>query len=344
MDKRVIFAVAGSGKTKYIIDKLTLDRRFLIITYTNNNICEIRKRIIQKFNYFPDNIKLLSYFAFLYSFCFKPLLSYKVKSKGINWTQPPEFTLKLKRTNEKFYIDRNQKLYHNRIAKLCENQNILSDINSRIEKYYDCLYIDEIQDFAGHDFNLLKSITKATCEILFVGDFYQHTFDTSNDGNVNSGLFDNYDSYQKRFKQMGLTVDPTTLQNSHRCSKTVCNFIRDNIGIFISATTERESDLKIIDNQTNADSIIKDNSIVKLFYKENYKYDCYSQNWGSSKGINHFNDVCIILNQTTKQAFDRNQLSSLKSQSKNKLYVACSRANNNLYFVSHEFLKKYKSD
>jgi superfamily I DNA/RNA helicase len=342
MDKRVIFAVAGSGKTTHIINKLTLDKRFLIITYTTNNILTLRNGIIRKFGYFPDNIKLQSYFGFLHSFCFKPILSDKVKSKGINWNQPPEFTLRLKRTDAKFYLDKNRRLYHNRIAKFCETQNILSDINSRIEKYYDCLYMDEIQDFAGHDFNLLKSITKVKCEILFVGDFYQHTFDTSNDGNVNSGIFNNYDSYRKLFEQMGLTVDTITLQNSHRCSKTVCNFIRNNIGISISAATERETDLKIIDNQTDADSIIKDNSIVKLFYKENYKYDCYSQNWGSSKGINHFNNVCIVLNPTTKQAFDKNQLFSLKPQSKNKLYVACSRANNNLYFVPPEFLKQYK--
>ena len=342
MDKRVIFAVAGSGKTTHIISKLTLDRRFLILTYTTNNIDTLRSSIIRKFGYFPENIKLQSYFVFLHSFCFKPLLAYCVKSKGINWKQPPEFTLRLKRTNAKFYLDTNNRLYHNRIAKLCEIQNVLSDINNRIEKYFDCLFIDEIQDFAGHDFNLLKSIAKANCEILFVGDFYQHTFDTSNDGNVNSGIFNDYNSYKKLFQDMGLTVDTKILRESFRCSQTVCNFIQNSIGISISAKTNRVSDLKIIDSQSEADIIINDNSIAKLFYRENYKYDCHSQNWGSSKGINHFNDVCVVLNKTTKQAFDKQQLSTLKSQTKNKLYVACSRANNHLYFVSDEFVKKTK--
>jgi hypothetical protein len=342
MDKRVIFAVAGSGKTTHIINKLTLDKHFIIITYTRNNTLTLRNGIIRKFGYFPDNIKLQSYFVFLHSFCFKPLLSYIVKSKGINWNQPPEFTLRLKRTNRNFYLDKTSRLYHNRIAKLCETQNVLSDINSRIEKYYDCLYIDEIQDFAGHDFNLLQSIVKANCEILFVGDFYQHTFDTSNDSIVNRNLHKDYTKYKKQFKDMGLTVDTTTLQNSHRCSKTVCDFIQNNIGISITAITSRKSELKIIDNQKDADVLINDNSIVKLFYKENYKYDCYSQNWGSSKGINHYNNVCIVLNKTTKEAFNKNQLSTLKPQTKNRLYVACSRANNNLYFISDEFICKAK--
>ena len=29
-------------------------------------------------------------------------------------------------------------------------------INERLEKYYTNLFIDEIQDFGGHDFNFLK--------------------------------------------------------------------------------------------------------------------------------------------------------------------------------------------
>ena len=99
-------------------------------------------------------------------------------------------------------------------------------INKRIEKYYDYLLIDEIQDFAGHDFNLIESIAKTNCEILFVGDFYQHTFDTSNDGNVNKNLFNNYELYKKRFESMGLAIDTTSLSNSYRCSKTVCDFIK----------------------------------------------------------------------------------------------------------------------
>jgi hypothetical protein len=340
MDKRVIFAVAGSGKTTHIINKLTLDKCFLILTYTTNNILTLHNGIIRKFGYFPENIKLQSYFVFLNSFCFKPLLSYCVKSKGINWNQPPDFTLRLKRTDTKFYLDKNNRLYHNRIAKLCETQNVLVDINNRIEKYFDCLFIDEIQDFAGHDFNLLKSLAQVNCEILFVGDFFQHTFDTSNDGNVNSGLFNDYNSYKKLFQKMGLTVDTTTLQNSYRCSKTVCDFIQNSIGVSISATTDRVSDIKIIDNESEVDTIVKDNTIVKLFYRENYKYDCHSHNWGSSKGINHFNDVCVVLNKTTKKIFDKQQLATLKPQTKNKLYVACSRANNHLYFVSDEFVER----
>lgn len=48
--KKLVLAVAGSGKTQYIIDKLGRDNNFLIITYTNNNYINIKNRIIKKFN------------------------------------------------------------------------------------------------------------------------------------------------------------------------------------------------------------------------------------------------------------------------------------------------------
>jgi len=101
----------------------------------------------------------------------------------------------------------------------------------------------------------------------------------------------------------------------------------------------KTSQIKYVDNQSEADIIMNDNSIVKLFYKENYKYDCYSQNWGKSKGMT-FDDVCVVSNKATQQKFNEQNLKSLTPKTKNKFYVACSIAKNNLYFVSDEFVKK----
>jgi len=61
------------------------------------------------------------------------------------------------------------------------------------------------------------------------------------------------------------------------------------------------------------------------------------KNWGKSKGET-FDDVCVIINKTTKQLYDKQNLKSLKPTPKNKFYVACSRARNNLYFISEEFI------
>ena len=67
-----------------------------------------------------------------------------------------------------------------------------------------------------------SSLTKY--KMLFVGDFYQHTFDTSLDGATNSTLFNSKAKYESRFTAKGFICDNTSLVNSWRCSKNVCQF------------------------------------------------------------------------------------------------------------------------
>ena len=335
-----MLAVAGSGKTTHIIKQLSLDKRSLIITYTNNNIKNLRDGIIGNFEYFPDNITLTPYFTFLYSFCVRPFLAYALGIRGINWDRNPNRYIN--QTDMRYFVDNHGRVYSNRLAKLLEAKNALSDVNARLEKYFDDVFIDEIQDFAGNDFNFLESVSKANIEITFVGDFYQHTFDTSRDGNVNSSLHEDFDNYKDRFEKMGITVDCESLSDSYRCSPTVCQFIKDSIGINICSHKNDATEIHFLETQEQADKIYQDDDIVKLFYKEHYKYGCHSRNWGDCKGEDRYTDVCVVLNRTTLKLF-KESLDQLNPQTRNKLYVACSRANNDLYFVSDEFYSKYKA-
>ena len=80
MDKTLILAVAGAGKTTEIINNIKKDDKTLIITYTENNYNILKNNIIKKFKGIPDNIKIYTYFTFLYRFCFLPLKKgFKVK-------------------------------------------------------------------------------------------------------------------------------------------------------------------------------------------------------------------------------------------------------------------------
>ena len=58
MDKRVIFAVAGAGKTTYIVNRLSRGKRSLIITYTNANYNNLRKKIIVIVLFYLIELKL----------------------------------------------------------------------------------------------------------------------------------------------------------------------------------------------------------------------------------------------------------------------------------------------
>lgn len=343
MDKSVVFAVAGSGNTTLLIDRLSLEKRALIVTYTDNNHRHLRNKIIQKFGLIPPSITLMTYFSFLHGFCFRPLLQMQCGTKGLNFRRPPDYSGRLKRSDLDHYKDAGGRLYRNRLAKLVEQVSALPDVIARIERFYDSLYVDEVQDFAGNDFNLLTALCKANVNILFVGDFYQHTFDTSRDGIINKSLHHDLVKYEKRFKAAGLRVDKETLSRSWRCGTTVCDFITTHLGIDISSHEERGSAIVAVDDSTVADALHADSAIVKLFQREHYKYACYSQNWGASKGMDHFDDVCIVMGTDIWKLYLNGTLHEANPQTRNKLYVACSRAGGGIYFVPDKLFKAFKT-
>lgn len=341
MDKNVVFAVAGAGKTTRLVATLDEVQRFLLVTYTEANYENLRAKVIERFGYLPTNITIYTYFRFLHSFCYRPFLRSKNDTRGITFNAPDRFPV-YPLTDDRRYISPGRWLYANRLAKFIEQSGLIGAVVARIEKYFDVFFIDEVQDFGGHDFNFLLAISAAQVNMSFVGDFHQHTFDTSRDGNVNANLHESYLAYKKKFKLAGLNVDTDSLKCSRRCSKSVCDFITEMIGIDIQAHDERTSVVRFVDDPAAVAAIYWDPRTVKLFYKEHQKYGCFSQNWGASKGMDCYEDVCVVLNPGNVKAWNAGSFRGINPETRNKLYVACSRARGNLTFVPESLLKEYK--
>jgi hypothetical protein len=114
------------------------------------------------------------------------------------------------------------------------------------------------------------------------------------------------------------------------------------MGIAIESTGEADGHVYILDKEEDADAILTNGRIPKLFLEKSNQFRCASMNWGASKGIDSFEDVCVVMNKTTLALFEKEKLNELNPKTKNKLYVAFSRAHRHLYIVSYKFLEKYK--
>lgn len=150
-------------------------------------------------------------------------------------------------------------------------------------------------------------------------------------------------SYIARFKKMGLVIDQATLRHSYRCSPSVCEYIKGNLGIEIASHRDDSTDIRFLESNNEIQNIFANDATVKLFYKGYKNYSCYSNNWGKSKGLDCYSDVCVVLNRTTFKNFSNGNLSSLKAQTKNKLYVAITRTKGNLYFAEEAKIRKITS-
>ena len=343
-NKRLIHAVAGSGKTTKIIESIDPQKRNLILTYTETNQNTIRAKLIDKFGYIPESTFIFGVFEFLYSFCLVPYLG--KRPKGIN------FDYKTQGKIDNNSIDTTGRIIQNQLSKylmrgeLIYKKNNIPFDNSyleRIDKFFDCIYVDECQDFSSDDFDWLLSLSNLNAEVSLLGDFYQKTFSTSRRGNKGKGVHSNFDNWIKVISDSGFEIDLSSLSKSYRCPKIVCDFIVEKLSIEISSQLEEKysAQITLIDSQDKIESIMTDDNVMKLFYQKSYDYDCKSQNWGDSKG-SEYDNVCVVLNPTTYKLFAADRLNELSSQTKSKFYVACTRTRGNLYFVNQSDLEKYK--
>lgn len=342
LDKRIVLAVAGSGKTSLIKDELHRSGRSLVLTYTENCKQNLRRRISNEFGHIPPRICVETYFSFLFRFCLRPLLGDEFKIRGISWAPPPELTRNFTRNNSHRYLTRGNRLYSNRMAGMILAFDRMNELNRRIARYFDTVLIDEIQDFAGHDFNLLSEMSVGNVNLLGVGDFFQHTYDTSRDGSVNRNLHKDIDSFRGKLKDANFDIDETSLAKSHRCSPSVCAFVEQNVGISISSHRNDATTVEYVEKDSHAEQLYRQSDIVKLFYDQHYAYTCNSDNWGASKGNDSYKSVCVVLNDKTERLYKSGDLKSLNERTRNKLYVACTRARQNIYLVSESAFKKFR--
>ena len=104
------------------------------------------------------------------------------------------------------------------------------------------------------------------------------------------------DRFLAEVKKHGIEIDTETLSKSYRCSPSVASFVRDSLGIEMGSQRMDETRIIFVENQEEAINLIRDDDVIKLVYQNSKKMNFVSMNWGASKGLDDFYDICIILN------------------------------------------------
>jgi len=70
----VILASAGSGKTTFLVDQALSEpgKKVAILSYTNNNVNEIKKTFLEKHGGTPRNVDTFTWFNFELHECARP--------------------------------------------------------------------------------------------------------------------------------------------------------------------------------------------------------------------------------------------------------------------------------
>jgi len=185
-ENRVVIACAGSGKTaKLVKESLACQgRRAAIITYTNNNANEIIKRFGSENSGVPKHVDVLTWFGFLLKECARPYQRSKYTDKRIESlvfvNRQSTRGIAENRTGPHYFAKGNL-IYSDKIAKFvieCESKSKQS-VSARLSQIYSDIFIDEFQDLAGWDLEVINMLFLSGIRITIVGDPRQTIYSTN---------------------------------------------------------------------------------------------------------------------------------------------------------------------
>lgn len=368
MSNHVVFAAAGHGKTYSLCSqaKTAIDdtsKHVLLISYTNEGIhsleTEYRK---QNSGILDDRVIFKSWYGVLLSEFIKPyqcLLRLKEKhyKDEFSVTFPENFVTSIafydtesppkwyNQNHVQYYVNRHGDVVSDRtshLAWLC-NEHSGGKAVRRIEEIYSHIFIDELQDYAGWDLEIISLLFKSKIPITCVGDYKQATYRTNNSPKNKQYRDEKVRDYFLKLESQGLCV--TSYANTtRRFNQEVCDFIN---------MIHNDEDAMVEPNPDTQQEIPAENSGVYIMSKDalseyceyyhpvilrydkkakiDFQCSCDVFNYGGSKGATY--ERVVIIPVSTSLPFIQRQEKIVSNQTRAKFYVACTRAKHSVVFA-----------
>lgn len=350
---RLVIAAAGSGKTTYLVEEALKirDQRVLITTYTESNEAEIRQKFFDLAGRIPANVVITTWFSLLITHGVLPFQGgvFDFPVRGMHFVQSQSAVRYVNGQGfnvcwpdhdiARHYFDPGRQVYSDKLSKLvmqCDEKHS-GAVFDRLSRVFPHVFVDEVQDLAGYDLDVLEALARSPVRLLMVGDPRQVTYLTHHERRhgkyVNGGIAAFLRTLPKKLK---IEVDETSLGRSHRNSALICEISSKlypeyaaveacgcvacrqrgatNTGLFILRTADYAHYLASVRPLQLRDAI--DSAGVDP--------SAPAMNFGESKGRGF--DHVVILPTSPMKKWLADPKSDLKPQSRARFYVAITRA------------------
>jgi DNA helicase-2/ATP-dependent DNA helicase PcrA len=339
---RIVISAAGGGKTTRVVEQALAggDGVTALVTYTRNNVREIQLKVYEKSPAIPASVEILSWYSFLLREMARPYrcAMHSRRIDGIHWIEGKSVPfIPEGKTASHYFLDGGGRIYSDKIAKFICACNVKSGgaIMRRLKARYRHVIIDEVQDLAGYDLELLELILRSGIAVTLVGDHRQATFATNNSpknkGFAGPAVIKKFELWRKA----GLvTIDYEC--HTHRCNQAIADLgdgffphepktisrngvVTGHDGVFLVASADVRKYVKSFSPQV-------------LRYSAKTSCEPHDpMNFGEAKGLT-FDRVLIYPHGKAKTWLASGDLSHVE-KSATKMYVAATRARFSVAFV-----------
>ncbi len=354
MSNKLIIAAAGSGKTTHLVKEAlkVTDSKVLITTYTEANEQEIKKKFYESNGCIPENVTIKTWFSFLIQHGVKPYQSviYNGKVKGLLlvneksgfrfWGKNRQPVYFGENDPKNHYFSKSQLIYSDKLSKFVVKANELTDglVIKRIGKIYSHIFIDEIQDMAGYDLEIIKLLFSLDSNILLVGDPRQVTYHTHDEAKYKKYAAGNIVDFIKcECSDCSVEVDDDTLNITYRNNKLICDFANSIYSDFKPCECiEHQStghDGVFFISPSDVDSYLAIYHPIQLrdTRRTTVNTEYPAMNLGESKGLTFERVLIYPTSKMIEWILDHDK--ELKPQSKSKFYVGVTRAKHSVAIV-----------
>jgi DNA helicase II / ATP-dependent DNA helicase PcrA len=337
----VVISAAGSRKTTYIVEEVLAhpNKKALILTYTIDNLEQIKQYFIERNGAIPSNVRVQSWYSFLLQECARPYqnaLYDKKRIETICFVQGKSAQYIKKTDIDKYYFANSNRIYTDKISDFaceCDEKSGGLVIN-RLENIYDSIFIDEVQDLAGYDFEFLERLFNSRINVTVVGDNRQATYVTNYSPKNAQFKGKNIIELFKLWETKGL-CSIQERNECYRCNQVICDFadalypdmpktvskqniVTNHEGLFIIRKKDVEAYI-----QTYSPRLLR-----YMISKETAHLNAL--NFGLSKGQS-FDRVLIFPTKPIKEYLTDGDLKKIGDKS--KFYVALTRARYSVAFI-----------
>lgn len=343
---KLFIAAAGSGKTTHIIKEVMNNpsKRVLITTFTQANEQSIRRKLSESNKgCIPPNVTVQTWFSFLIEHGVKPYQYWDERVMGMELVSTAS-GLKYRMKNGtpvywgetdfyKYYFNSGMDVYSDKLSKLVFSCNEKSDgyVIKRLENIYNHIYIDEVQDMAGWDLELIKLFMQSSLNITMVGDPRQTVYLTHHDKKYQKYTNGKIKEFiQAECKKLPCDIDETTLNISHRNSAEICALssrLFPELAECNSKLEETNEHMGIYFVKNNVfDNYFCKYSPMQLRYSSSTvpKANASVMNFGEAKGLDFHHVIIYPTKDMLKWLCTEN--CQLEESTRAKLYVAITRA------------------